>query len=379
MTFGKWDLLEGVVNTKGYRHLECCLSSMSYLYSLVVRARNWCYDHRLITSRNVELPVISVGNVTVGGNGKSPFTAYLVQELTQRGLMSVILSRGYGGFAIGPHIVSERDSVSEVGDEALMHLSHLGSRARIVISKKRVAGAKLIKSQALGDVILLDDGFQHRRLERNLDLLLIDVGDKNVVEEFENPKLLPRGRFRENPDSAFRRCHAIVFVQKALKFDRERQSETANWVNVDRLLSSTKISWPSIPIFRFALYPARFVKVSTGEEFPLESFRNKTVGAMAAIAKPEGFFSLLDNLGLVVQNAFAKPDHAVFSLDEWKTFSRNNSTIVTTAKDTPKLKPFLQAGDELYELILDGEFLSIDEKARFLALIDETVKGALGN
>lgn len=188
-------------------------SPISAAYGFVTHLRNIAYDQKWLSSYKSSLPVICVGNLTVGGNGKTPLVLWLATQLLARAHRPVILSRGYGGRHPGPRLIAgDADRAVDVGDEPLMM-----ARRRIcpvVIARRRVAGAKMIESQKLGDVIILDDGLQHRALERDINLLCVAAATESQVEKFLFGAMLPRGLQREPLSDALARTDAIIWQSR---------------------------------------------------------------------------------------------------------------------------------------------------------------------
>ena len=185
------------------------LSLLSAIYNLLTKVRNLLYDKGILSSYKSNLKVISVGNISVGGTGKTPLVIYLSKILKDKGYKPVVLSRGYKGSIKGPHLITDTNTYHEVGDEPLL-IKNLAS-VPVVIAKKRVKGAKIIEELKLGDIIILDDGFQHRALKRDLDIVCIDASSEESVSKFFTDKLMPAGRLRESRASGLKRANAVVF------------------------------------------------------------------------------------------------------------------------------------------------------------------------
>ena len=154
----------------------------SSIYDAITRVRNFAYDRGWLEVYRSPLKVISVGNITAGGNGKTPLCLLIVKELRNAGFSPVILTRGYGGSTKSVKKVTEEDGPAEVGDEAVMLFRRTGGP--VVIGANRVQAVKMIESERLGDIVLLDDGFQHRRLARDVDIVTINVGSDEAVMGF---------------------------------------------------------------------------------------------------------------------------------------------------------------------------------------------------
>ena len=184
---------------------------VSWLYAGVVITRNLMYERHLLPSRKVPCRVVSIGNLAVGGTGKTPMTVYFARWVKQLGYHPVILSRGYKGrYEKQGAVVSDGCSIqcdaSRAGDEPFL-IANLLPAVPVIVGSDRIAAARLAIERFDPDVLVLDDAFQHRRLHRDLDLLLLD--DR---APFGNRHLLPRGPLRE-PVAALRRSHAIVLTR----------------------------------------------------------------------------------------------------------------------------------------------------------------------
>ena len=199
------DIVEGRRRGAAAGCLRLALAPPSLAYRLAVAARNAAFDRGLLRARRLPRPVISVGNLAVGGAGKTPFAMLLARGLRARGLRAAVLSRGYGASAEGPffpRLVSNGAgailSPREAGDEA--HLLARGLPGTVVaIDPDRLRAGEMAARRFPVDVFILDDGFQHRRLRRDLDILLLDG-----TNPFGNGRLLPAGRLREPPSAARR-------------------------------------------------------------------------------------------------------------------------------------------------------------------------------
>src|SRR5262249_43850492 len=187
------------------------------LYELGVRARVALYDNNLLETRSLNTPVISVGNLTVGGAGKTPCVAFLARFLRDEGHEVAILSRGYKRESRGRVEVSNGREIlygpNESGDEPFL-LANLCPGARVVVDRDRYAAGRWLEESAQVSVFILDDGYQHLRLARDLNLLLIDAS-----EPLDQAKMVPFGRLRE-PLAAMRRAHAVIVTRTDLPLDR---------------------------------------------------------------------------------------------------------------------------------------------------------------
>ncbi len=318
-----------------------------------MRLRNAAFDLGLLREYDCPVPVICVGNVTAGGSGKSPLAHMLAEELLRRGSKPVILSRGYGGKLPGPHIVTSADTAEAVGDESLMHRVLLDrvspeGGASVVIAKRRAVGARFIAESNLGDVIILDDGFQHRWLARDLNLLLLDDSNATRRNLWRNGKLLPEGRLRESLSSALRRTDAVVLVQ------RGTITQTTTSTDCKDIFVGKKHQ--PVPCFELSLSPSHFSDLFSEEEVSLDSFATQRGVAVTAIAYPESFFGLLEECGILLEQKHSFLDHHLFSWQDWESIrGQANSDcglIFTTAKDAVKVKPFVKESGTVFVLNL---------------------------
>ena len=330
MTALGWaDIVEGRRRGAAAGCLRLALAPPSLAYRLAVAARNAAFDRGLLRARRLPRPVISVGNLAVGGAGKTPFAMLLARGLRARGLRAAVLSRGYGASAEGPffpRLVSNGAgailSPREAGDEA--HLLARGLPGTVVaIDPDRLRAGEMAARRFPVDVFILDDGFQHRRLRRDLDILLLDG-----TNPFGNGRLLPAGRLRE-PPSAARRADAIVFTRcpgppppHALRRLRELGAGAR--------------------IFTATHQPARLARPGPGPVEDPASLRKTPVAAFCGLAEPEGFFRTLEGLGARVVLSRRFPDHHPYRPAEIETLARaaaaaGAAVLVTTAKDAVRI------------------------------------------
>ena len=298
---------------------------VSLLYGLATSIRGWMYDWKLLRSYGSPIPVISVGNVTAGGNGKTPLCMLLVDEFRKRGYRPAVLSRGYGGKLKGPHRVTVNDAPSEVGDEPVLMAS---AGIPVFVSRSRVRGMKMIEAQGDFNLVVLDDGFQHRALRRNVDIVSIFAGSERAIRDFVRGALLPAGLFRERRDSALKRASMVVISYRSIIESEEVPPIDPRLL---RLLSSTS------PVYRSHLKFAGVVSLLDGSSVDPQS-----VCALAAIANPEGFFDSLEREGFTLEARFTFADHHQFTEGDLESLLKQhpNSLFVCTSKDAVKLKAF---------------------------------------
>lgn len=318
--------------------------ALSQLYRAGVTMRNAMYDSKVLTTYTSGLPVVSVGNITVGGNGKSPFVQHVVELLSDAGYSPAILSRGYGGLQHGPHRVGPEDDARHVGDEPLMHFSAFHGRVPVVIARNRSLGAQLIEERRWGDLIVLDDGFQHRALARQFDIVLVDVTGRSLRQALSGA-MLPRGTFREAPAAALRRAHALVMITRGNRVTESNAAE-ADALDLD------------IPAFRFQLSLTTIRDIYGGGELFPASMGAERVRLFSAIAAPKRFHAMVEERGFKVTDALFLRDHAIVSPGQWEKFFRREKTpVIITSKDAVKIRPFVRSAGEVYVAELAGKFV----------------------
>ena len=281
------------------------LSPFEGAYRAVVKGRGFLYDRRLLKAHDVSVPIVSVGNLTVGGTGKTPVSAWLAGQLVERGAHPAIVLRGYGG------------------DETLVH-RRLNEGISVIACADRVRGMRDAVAEA-ADIIVLDDAFQHRRAARDMDVVLIDADTWTG-----NTRLLPAGPWRE-PLSAAARASLMIITRKV---------SDAN--QVARVRSAIERAAPGVPIASVLLASGELRSTTTGQTLPLHALEGADVTAIAAIANPDGFFRQLTQLGAVVR-PHSYPDHYHFSDRDAKRladFALASDFAVCTLKDAVKLESF---------------------------------------
>lgn len=295
------------------------LAAAEPIYGAVVARKNRRFDSGAKLATQIPTPVISVGNLTVGGTGKTPLVIWLAKWFRERGAQVALLSRGYGGRR------APNDEALEIA-AWLPDVPHLQSA-------DRVASARSALLEFPGSVLILDDAFQHRRIARNLDIVLLDA-----LEPFGYGHLLPRGLLREPLESLTRA--QIVALSRSDAVSAERRAEIRGLVSRHA---------PDAIWLELTHAPRAMIDHQASAE-PLSDWRGKRVAAFAGIGNPAGFQHTLDSCGLEVVAFRALADHQAYdpgvlqSLSEWLSAQSGLAGVICTHKDLVKL-PFAAIGD----------------------------------
>ena len=358
---------------KGFRAsaIRILLSLMSILYRNLVSFRIWLYKVRIKREHNLGCLVVSIGNLTVGGTGKTPIVEKFAKALTAGGRRVAILSRGYKsvkpslkdkikskmqGNPISqepPRVVSDGKEVfldsDTAGDEPYMLATNLDGVA-IVVDKDRVkAGLHAIKEFDV-DTLLLDDGLQYLRLRHRLDIVLIDK-----YSPFGNEKLLPRGTLREPPENLKRASY--IFITKC--------DGSSNEELIKRIRKYNRTA----EIIECAHQPKYLENIETNERLPLEHLKGKDIGTISGIAVPESFEDGIKNLGAKIELTRRYTDHHRYRKREVQKFidqclNRDLDMIVTTEKDYVRF-PEIQASEDMPVYFLRVEIGILNNEETF--------------
>ncbi len=342
--------------------ITAALTPLSGLYRVATRARQTLYDKGVLHIREVPAPVISVGNITVGGTGKTPLVAWIANALACAGRRVCILTRGYGRRDSKARIVvSDGDEIltspERAGDEAFLLAEKLKGRAAVISDANRVAAAHWAIKNIKSDVFVLDDGFQNLRIARNLNIVTIDAANP-----WGNRKLLPAGILRE-PLSALTRADCIVITRADLSAQVvELQDELA------RLSAGASV-------FRSRMKIAGVRLVSGNSPSPAaDEIKRTSIGAFCGIGSPESFFSLLRRDGYQLCHTRVLRDHHRYTQSDVDRIQRESIAcgaqgLLTTAKDEVKLRSM---NFDLPCYAVDIE-IEIEESEAFKSLIDGAI------
>jgi tetraacyldisaccharide 4'-kinase len=288
------------------------LAAVEPFYTAAVRLRNWQFDTGRRPIAKVNVPVVSVGNVTLGGTGKTPFIAWLADWFTGRGVQVAIVSRGYGAKPGEPN-----DEARELA-EKLPQVPHLQNSRRAVAAEQAI-------EQHGAQLILLDDGMQHRYLHRDLEIVLLDA-----LEPFGHNHVFPRGTLRE-PLAGLARADAIALSRRdtideptarAIEQRVRQYNSRAVWIELRQV--------------------PRGLRGRGGQSAPLTHLQNQTVLAFCGIGNPAGFRRTLNDCGLSTIDCVEYADHHNFTTADWQSLQlqaqqAGATALVCTHKDLVKL------------------------------------------
>ncbi len=321
------------------------------LYGAGVAIRNWLFDFGLLRSRKVGVPVISVGNLSAGGSGKTPFVELLAKRLMLAGRKVAIVSRGYKRESSGTLVVSngavQCAEASDAGDEPAQMAAKL-TGAVVIVDERRVRGAEYAIEKFGANVIILDDGFQHRYLKRDLDILALPVAE---VEE--SGWLLPAGNRRE-PFASIKRA-SLIAVTRCESIEQFHKAK------------AIVQKWTGKPVVGVATKVSAFRRASSRFSINLGGIKGKTAVAFSGIGNPESFARTLNSLGLEVKEHVVFPDHHLYRENELRNLEKllaetRADYCVTTEKDVARLSS------------LKNEFQSFLEKTPlFFVEIEQSV------
>lgn len=309
------------------------LAAFEIPYSAAVRLRNWRYDTGRATVHRVDVPVVSVGNVTLGGTGKTPAVEWLARWFRQHGVRCGIVSRGYGARQGRPN-----DEALELA-ECLPEVPH-------VLDRDRAGGARRAIDEFGCRLLLLDDAFQHRRLARDFDLVLIDA-----LEPFGFGRVFPRGTLRE-PLSGWSRAHALVLT-------RVEQIDAAERARIRR----QALAYAPRALWLEATHAPCALRSAAGAELPLASLAGKRIAAFCGIGNPAGFHGALARSGYEVAGKREFADHFAYRAADVAELARwshalDVAAVVCTRKDLVKIGGRWQGHKPLWALVARLEITS---------------------
>jgi tetraacyldisaccharide 4'-kinase len=319
-------------------------------YGAVVLARRWLYELGVFKSKRLPAKVICIGNLTTGGTGKTPAVLLAATTLRRRNHAVAILSRGYGRKTANGEVLTLLDEEAppwtKVGDEPwMMHQALHGQNVPILVSPDRVKAGEVATSYYHSRLLILDDGFQHLKLKRDLDIVLL-----NALDPFGGGSMLPLGNLRE-PVRALSRAHMIVVTHS----DRVPAEELET---LRKIVSSIN---PKAPILEAAHKPDFILDVKSGKKTKLDLLKGKKVVSLCGLGEPKSFEEQLLRMGAEIAQKWRYPDHHPYTPAEIRSAEklRHGLPIVTTFKDFTRFPKDWRhlIGDDVYVLGIKLEIL----------------------
>jgi len=332
----------------GYRLLCGILLVVSLFYRFAVAVRNTLYDKSIIKITKVPAAVISIGNITTGGTGKTPLVAWLRNYFAGRNIKVAVLTRGY-------------KKKNDIADEPAM-LAKASPDAIVLVNPDRVAAAKKTITENESKLLVMDDGFQHRKLARDVNIVAVDA-----TEPFGNEKLLPAGLLRE-PLNSLKRADAVIIT-------RANQNSPEKIDEIKKIISKIK---PDM-VFAAAVHKPMCVKLIKDNQIPLNQLAGKKIYAFCGIGNPDAFFQTLTDMALNIVGTKVYNDHHVYTNDDIATIYEDASYkkaefVLTTHKDW--IKTALLCIDKFQipfaAMLVELEFVEGQEK--IIALVNKAIE-----
>ena len=351
-----FDVISGRQSGAVAGFLRAGLSIAAPFYGSAIGTRNTLFDSGWKRVHHVGEPVVSVGNITTGGTGKTPLVAWLADWFTSQGMRPAIISRGYR-------------SLDEQGNDERRVLQQLCPNVPHEQDRDRAAAARHAIAAHRPDVLILDDGFQHRRLARNLDLVLIDA-----LNPWGYGRLLPRGLLRE-PKSSLQRADAVIITRA----DQCSPAELST-------LRSEIASLTSVPIAEVTFPPKQLVSME-GNVAVFTELRGKKLFSFCGIGNPDAFGRTLSACGLATTNAPPEsfPDHHHYTDNDLRRLeslarAHQADALVTTQKDLVKIDPTWLDLQPLWGIVIGAEFRTGETQVTELLtdVFDETNRSVSG-
>lgn len=339
--------------------LRWLLWPLELLYRLYMRARAGAYRCGWLRARRLPAKVISVGNLTVGGTGKTPMVLRLASWLEQRGSSVAILTRGYGRREAKPLVINGQASEANykpeaVGDEPVLLARRLPGVTIGIGADRFALGQQIVAASSQPPVFLLDDGYQHLRLARDLDLLLVDSTDP-----FGGNAVLPAGRLRE-PLAALKRAHLVVLTR-------------SSGVPAAELLQIIRRYNPQAPVFAASTKFVGVLEAVTERSADLPLLKQQPVLGFCGIGNAPAFWEDLRRWGFELAGTLAFPDHHRYSIDDFKLITRQADRVraralLTTEKDAVNITVVPPSHPPCFYCRIEIEF---EDEAGFFAALAE--------
>jgi tetraacyldisaccharide 4'-kinase len=337
------------------------LTPLSFVYGIGVRIRNGLYRRGLWKSHDIGVPVISVGNLTTGGTGKTPMVELLARRMAADGWRVCILTRGYARNSTGRVVVSNNSdvlsSVAEAGDEALMLAENLRGRVAVICDKSRVAAARWATANLGSELFILDDAFQHQKIQRTINIVMIDA-----TNAFGNGKLFPAGNLRE-PLAETERASCVVIT-------RANESDS-----LELLREQIEGIAGPIPIFTSHINLTKIRSLDQNISAADLADGKTPVAAFCGIGNPKSFFKLLSDERFNVTYSRVFRDHQSYDQTAIDQLVSDSSAagvevLMTTAKDAVKLRSMKFS---LPCFVVDTS-MQIDQPEAFFRFLNQSIK-----
>jgi len=358
--------------------MSLALAPLGLLYGAVTRARLRLYASGILKTESVGVPVVSVGNLTAGGTGKTPLVEWVARALAGEGLRACVLTRGYGRAEEGRRVLASDGArvlaeASECGDEPRLLAEKLLGVASVVCDRDRVAAARWARAELGAEVFVLDDGFQHLRIARDLDIVTVDA-----TAPWGGGHILPRGRLRE-PVTSLERADCVVITRADLAEDVEGlRAEAARLSGGRAAVFTSRVRTRGLAPLGGVEVESRVEVRSAGDAEGRSALDASDVGrrvaAFCAVGNPGAFFEQLRREGFELCHTRAFADHHAYTGTDLEVVareavSRGAAALLTTAKDAVKLRGF-EFKLPCYVVEIGLEF---DDEAALLGLLRRAV------
>lgn len=354
-----YNLINAQKESKSRKVILFPLCLLSFFYGLASSTRVFLYSRGIFKSHSLPCKVVSVGNITLGGTGKTPFVSLLAETIKARGYRVAILSRGYKGNFPGPvGVVSDGNKIlmepQQAGDEPFL-LAEKVKDVPVVVGRERWLSGQFALKRFQSEVIILDDGYQHLSLKRDLNLLLIDSSSP-----FGNGHLFPRGVLRE-PLGQVSRADAVILTKTG-------QSD-----NINKLKMNLERTIGERATFQVDYAPEGVRVYGTEKFLPPGYLNGKKVLAFSGVAKPESFRKTLNKLNADIAALLTFPDHHWYRSQDgeelWqKAAALGVEALITTEKDLIRVKNLIPGHIPLWALAIRHVFPQEDQ-ARFFEFV----------
>jgi tetraacyldisaccharide 4'-kinase len=337
------------------KFLKLILIPLIPVYAAIISIRNFLFDKMFFESKSVNAKVTSVGNITLGGSGKTPTVIFVTNLLKNENKNVGVLSRGYGRSSTGYQLVSKGSSilttVEQCGDE--MYHTALECKVPAAVCENRVEGAVRLIEETGINFLVLDDAFQHRWIKRDVNLLVFEQRFL-LSSDFFVHKLFPTGTLRE-PFSVVKRADAVIINRK--------------FSEPEDIPIKRKKYFKDVPVFTAHYKAINFIDLNSKQEYKLEEFKGQKSLVVSGIANPFSFLNILRQTNVDTTNKMIFKDHKKYSLKEVerirkKFYTSNSHSVVTTEKDAVKLSKYSKELDDI-DIFYLKIILVMDDEIKF--------------